>query len=94
MGIGTWLAAMMAPLTARILLALGFQVVTITGVAASMTALKNLFISQVGGVPAAGFQMLLLGGFGEVVGILFGAAAFKLALWQIQQSTKILGVGA
>jgi len=93
MGIGTWLAAMMTTLTAKVLLALGFQVVTITGVAAAMTTLRAMIITNLGAVPAAGFQLVLLAGVGTGLGIVMGAVAFRLALWQIQSSVRILGVG-
>jgi hypothetical protein len=94
MGAGTWLAAMMGTLTAKVLLALGFQVVTITGVAVAMTTLRTMIITHLGAVPAAGFQILLLAGLGTGLGMLLGAAAFRLALWQIQSSVKILGVAS
>lgn len=93
-GAGAWLAGLMAPLTARVLMALGFQVVTITGVSLVLDQLKGMVITQFGAVHAAGFQMALLAGVGTALGILFGAIATRLALWQIQQGTKVLGVGS
>jgi len=93
MGAGAWLAGLMAPLTARVLLALGFQVVTITGVDLVLSQLKAMLMAQFGVVHAAGLQMALLAGVGTALGIIFGAIATRLALWQIQQGTKILGVG-
>lgn len=88
---GTWLAALMEPLVAKVLVALGMQVVTISGVTLAITAIKNIFLAQMGAVPAAGFQLALLAGVGEGFGMIFGAIAFRLALWQIQNATKILG---
>lgn len=94
MGLGTWLAGLMSTLTARVLLALGFQVVTITGTTAAFAAAKSMFISQLGAVPAAGLQLALLAGAGTAIGIIFGAIAFRIALWQIQNSVRILGVNS
>lgn len=91
MKLGTWLLAMMQPMVAKVLIALGFQVVTITGMVVSINAIKNLFIQHMGQVPAAGFQLGMLAGAGEGFGMIFGAIAFRLALWQIQSATKILG---
>lgn len=91
MKFGTWLLAMMQPMVAKVLLALGFQVVTITGVVVSVTTLKNLFVSHMGVVPAAGFQLAMLAGCGEGFGMIFGAITFRVALWQIGNATKILG---
>lgn len=92
MGLGTWLAGLMSTLTARVLLALGFQVVTITGTTVAFAAAKSMFMAQLGAVPAAGLQMALLAGAGTAIGIIFGAIAFRIALWQIQNSVRILGV--
>jgi hypothetical protein len=92
MGLGTWLAAMMQPLAARVLMALGFSVVSVVGVTTVLDQIKELFIAQAMAIPAAGFQLALLAGVGPAMGIIFGAVATRLALWQIQNATKILGV--
>lgn len=94
MPIGTWLLAMVTPLAGRLLVALGFQVVTITGVALSIATVKGMFLTHLGQVPAAGLQLALLAGCGEAMGMIFGAIAFRLALWQIQSATRILGVSS
>lgn len=93
MKIGTWLAGLAQPMVAKVLIALGFQVVTITGVVASVDAVKALFLAHVGAMPAAGLQLGLIAGAGEAMGIIFGAIATRLTLWQIQNGTKILGLG-
>ncbi|MDO8447546.1 MAG: DUF2523 family protein [Rhodoferax sp.] len=92
MGIGTWLGLMMAPLVARILIALGFSVVSIVGVTAVLGQLKSSFISQAMALPAAGLQLGLLAGLGVALGIIFGAVTTRVAMWQIANATKILGV--
>lgn len=94
MKIGTWLAAMMQPLVAKILLALGLQVVTIGGVAVAITTLKNLFLSHIAQVPQAGFQLALLAGVGTAFGMIFGAITFRIAMWTLQRGTQILGSAA
>ena len=91
MKIGMWLAGMVQPLVAKVLLALGFQVVTITGVAIAIDQIKGIFLQHIGEVPAAGFQLALLAGVGPAFGMIFGAITFRLAMWQIQSATKILG---
>lgn len=92
MGAGTWLAGLMGTLTAKVLLALGMQVVTITGVGLALTTIRAMVIANLGAVPAAGFQLLLLSGLGTGLGIVLGAVAFRLALWQITNSVRVLGV--
>lgn len=92
--LGTWLLALAPSLVGKVLLALGFQVVTITGVTVAITALKALVLQHLGAVPAAGLQLALLGGAGEALGMIFGAVAARVALWSIQNSSKILGVAS
>lgn len=94
MQLGAWLVAMVGPLAARLLTVLGFQVVTITGLTASISALKTVFLTHLGAVPAAGLQLALLGGVGEGLGIIFGAIAARLVLWHIQNASRILGVAS
>jgi len=94
MAIGTWLAAMMSPLVARVLMALGFSVVSVVGVSTVLATLKSSFISQALALPAAGLQLGLLAGMGVGFGIIFGAVTTRLALWQIQNATKVLGVSS
>lgn len=92
-GLGAWLLGLVTPLVGRVLMALGFQVVSIVGVVAVVGQLKDMVISAFGDVPAAGLQLALLAGTGEALGIIFGAIATRLALWQIQNSVKVLGIG-
>jgi hypothetical protein len=94
MKLGTWLAAMMQPLVARILASLGFSVVSIVGVQAALDGLVAQFKSSLMAMPADAIQLFLLAGGGEGLGIVFGAMAVKVMLWQIQSSTRILGVAA
>ncbi len=94
MPIGTWLMAMMAPLTARILVTLGFSVVTIVGMDAVISGLKAQFIAQVGAIPSAGLNLALLAGCGQALGIIFGAITTRLLLWKITSATRLLGVNS
>lgn len=91
MRLGTWLGAMAQPLVARVLIALGFQVVTLTGVSVAVATLRSMFVDSMNSVATAGLNLALLAGVGEAFSLVFGAIAFKVALWQIQSSTKILG---
>lgn len=91
-GIGTWLAGMMQPLVARIMIALGLNMVSIVGVDTAIGQLKVLVLQRFGEVPAVGLQMALLGGLDTAIGMIFGAITFRLVLWQAQNSMKLLGV--
>lgn len=92
MKIGSWLLAMMQPLIGRILTALGFSVVSIVGVTTALDQLKATMLAQLQLVPAAGLQLALLAGAGVAFGFILGAIAFRLALWQLNNSMRILGV--
>lgn len=92
MKIGTWLLSLVQPLIGRILAALGFSVVSILGMEAMLTQLKTSLVSGLGGLSADMFNVFLLAGGGQALGIITGALTTKLLLWQVQNATKILGV--
>lgn len=92
MKIATFIMSLVQPLIARILTALGFSVVSVVGVTESIGAIKNELTSSVNALPADLLGVFLLGGGGIGLGMILGAIAFRLALWQIQSATKILGV--
>ncbi len=92
MKIGTWLLALVQPLLGRILTALGFSVVTITGFQAAVETLKQQLVGSFNGLPSEVLQVVLLGGVGEGLGLITAAIAVRVLLWQIQSATRILGV--
>ncbi len=94
MPLGTWLLALAGSMTAKVLLALGFSVVTIVGMDQVFGQLRSLFLTYTSQIPAAGLQLALLAGAGEGCGIIFGAIATRLVLWKIQNATRILGVNS
>ena len=59
MNFAAFLASMAAPLVARVLMALGFSVITVTGTTLAINQLKSLVVSNLGAAPVA---MLQLGG--------------------------------
>lgn len=91
MKIGTWLLGLVQPWVAKVLLALGFNVVTITGMNVAFNTIKDRFVGGVNALPVDLLNLFLLAGGGTGLGIILGALATKLALWQIQNSVKILG---
>lgn len=92
MRMGTWLLAMMQPLIAKILVTLGFSVVSIVGMDLVVNQLRDAVITGVNTLPADLMGLFLFAGGGVSMGMVFGAVATKLLLWQIQSATKILGV--
>lgn len=92
MTLATWFLALAQPLLGRILLSLGFSVVTITGFNISVQALKSQFISSANAMGADILNLFLIAGGGTAAGIVFGAITVRVTLWQISKSTRILGV--
>lgn len=92
MKLGTWLLSLMQPLIGRILSALGFSVVTITGMDVIFNQLKASLSTSLTGLGPDMLNAFLIAGGGEALGIIVGALTTRLVLWQIQQSTKILGI--
>ena len=92
MKIGTWLLALVQPILGRILAALGFSVVTITGFEVAVNTLKQQLVGSMNGLPSEMLQVALLGGVGEGLGIITAAIAVRVLLWQVQNATRILGV--
>jgi hypothetical protein len=93
-GLGTFLLAMCKPLLGRILVSLGFSVVTLVGLDLAITNLKGQFIAAVGGIPADGLNLALLAGAGQAMGIIMGAITTRILLWKVKQSMSILGANA
>ena len=92
MKLGTWLFSLISPAIGRILVALGFSVVSITGMDAIFVQLKTSLVAGLGGMSANMFNVFLLAGGGQALGIITGALATRLMLWQVQNATKILGI--
>lgn len=94
MGLGTWLLSMVPSLVGRIITALGFSVVSIVGMQAALSGILSSLQSTVNSWPADLLALFLLGGGGQCLGIIFGAAATKLTLWAATRATSILGKAA
>lgn len=92
MNLAAWLGAMVTPLLGRILVSLGFSVVTITGFNLVIAELRDMVVASTGGLGADVLNLFLIAGGGTALGIIFGAISVRVMLFQIQQSTKILGV--
>lgn len=90
MKLGTWLLAMVQPMLAKVLVSLGFSVVTITGLTAITNGLKQQAVDGLGLLSPAMLNLFLLSGGATGLGIILGACTTKLMLWQLQSATRIL----
>lgn len=91
---GTLLAGLLSisgSVVARVLLSLGFSVVTITGLSAAITAIKNSLLGSLAGAPPALLQLAGLAGAWDALGLVLGACTFALSYWTLTSSVKIAG---
>lgn len=94
---GTLLAGLMSlavPMTGRILLALGFSVVTVSGVAVAWDGLKEQMQVMAGTLPSDLMNLMALGGVWIALGSILGACSFVVALWGLTSATKLIGAGS
>lgn len=91
MKLAVWLLALVEPLIAKILMSLGLSLVSIVGMDVVIGQLKDMVKSKVNALPADLLNVFLYAGGGVALGIIFGAIATKLLLWQISNATKIIG---
>jgi hypothetical protein len=92
MKLGTWLLSLLQPAIGRILTALGFSVVSILGMEQLLLQFKTSLVGGLGSMSGDMFNVFLLAGGGQALGIITGALTTKLLLWQVQNATKIRGV--
>lgn len=91
MKLGTWLLAMCEPMLAKILITLGFSVVSIKGVEVTFNAMRDSFVASMNAMPADWLDLALYLWIGKGLGIIFGAMATRLMLWSVQNATSLLG---
>lgn len=89
-GIGTFLLAIAQPLVAKILVALGITITTLTGVTAAYGTIKGYIQTNVNSMPAAALQLAALAGAPEGIAMILGACTFVIALWTVTSATKMV----
>lgn len=89
-GLGAWILTLAQPLLAKILIALGITITTITGVTAAYSTLKGYIESNLNSAPAAALQIAALAGAPEGIAMVLGAVTFVIALWTTTQATKLI----
>lgn len=83
------LASLAKPVLARVLMALGFSVVTMAGLSLSIAALRAQLFSALGAVPMAGLQIAGLAGVWDALGMVLGAMTFIVSLWGLTKAVRI-----
>lgn len=89
-GFLTALAALATPILARILVALGFSVVTLVGVQAAVNGLVSTLMGKLGEAPIAGLQIAGLAGVWVGLGYVLGSITFTVTLWGLTKVVRIV----
>lgn len=92
MKLGTWILSLLQPALGRIFATLGFSVVSILGMEQLLSQLRTQLVSGLTMMNSDMFNLFLLAGGGQALGIITGAITTKLLLWQVQNATRVLGV--
>jgi len=88
-GLLAGIASLAAPMAARVLLSLGFGLVTIAGADLSASSIKALVIANLSAGPAAALQIAGLAGVWTALGMVFGAMTFTVTLFGLTKAVKI-----
>jgi len=84
------LAILLRLLIVRIIIATGMTFVTYAGYLIALDKFKGYIVDAVNSMPADIVNLLLIGGFGQGMGYLFGAFAFKISMTTLNKLTFIL----
>lgn len=86
-----WLLSLVGPMLGRVLLSLGFSVVTLVGFEAGVGQVKQMLVDGTSSLPADTLNLFLLAGGGVGMNMIFGAITFRMSMWAITRSTRLLG---
>lgn len=87
--IAAFLAAAVGPLAKRVLIALGFGIISYTALTALVASVVTQAQTAWGGVAGAALQLSTLGGIPQVLGIITGALVARVAFKAVGQLGKL-----
>lgn len=90
MPVAAFLLSMVQPILARIMVSLGFSMLSIVGMDALMGQVMASFASAWGGLPSQMLALAGLAGIGEALGIITGAIMTRVMIWQLTKSTRMI----
>ena len=91
MNFAAFLASMAAPIVARVLMALGFSVITVTGTTLAVQGLKDAVVANFGAAPLPVLQLCGLLGIWIGLGMVFGAITFAITLRGLTSLQGMIG---
>ncbi|MCP1661311.1 DUF2523 domain-containing protein [Neisseria perflava] len=77
-------------LVVRIIIATGMTFVTYTGYIVALDTFKDYISQAMASMPDDILQLLLIGGFGQGLGYLFGAFSFRISMSALNKLTFVL----
>ena len=80
-------------LVVRLLIAFGVAAVTYAGYSVAMTTFKDYIVQNMQSMPSDILNLLLISGFGQGLGFIFGAFAFKISMTTINKITMLIPSG-
>lgn len=89
MTFAAFLGAMVPSLVAKVLLALGIGVLTITGIDLVFDQMQGILVTNLGVIGGIGAGLLGLAGVGQAIGYIVGAWTARVTLVALMQTTKL-----
>lgn len=80
-------------LVVRLLIAFGVAAVSYAGYSVAMGTFKDYIVQNMQSMPSDILQLLLISGFGQGLGYIFGAFAFKIAMTTINKMSMLIPAG-
>lgn len=84
------IGALLKLLIVRIIIATGMTFVTYAGFMIALSKFKSYVIDAMHSMPADIFNLLMIGGFGQGLGYLFGAFAFRISMTTLNKLTFVM----
>lgn len=85
-----FLASAVGPLAIRALVAIGFGVVSFTGVTQAFTGLVTYATSSWSSLPVSVLQLATLAGIPQALGMVFGAMLARVSLWAFANGSRLM----
>jgi uncharacterized membrane protein YccF (DUF307 family) len=92
-GILAAIASLAAPITARVLAALGMSVITLGGASLVVGQVRDLIVTHLAGGVLDALMLAGLAGAWDALGMVFGAVTFTVTMFGLTKAVRIVGVG-
>lgn len=80
MNLTSFLLGMVKPLIGKIMAAFGMSIISYTGMSYVMSTLNESIQNELDGLPVVASSLAGMAGFGEAIGIIVGAIAFRVSM--------------